>query len=195
MLDGWMRWRIPTGRLVGCACAGLLLTGCDRNLAPPDDEVVGPPTGPSRERRLNPQDGTLFGDNVTLDNIVSGRVFGLGEQNRGDGLPVNRYLWQASLDTLGFLPLVSTDPFTGVIATDWAATPNAPNERLKVTAYVTSPELEASSLRVAVFRQVQDSTGNWQTAGVSPETALKLENAILTRARQIRIAEVESEAG
>ena len=172
---------------------GGLAIGCGRDLAPGDEEYAGPPAGPQRERGLDPRDGTLFGDDLSLNSIMSGEAFGGGE--RGDGLPVNRYLWQASLDTLDFMPLVSTDPFTGVIATDWAGTPQAPGERLKVTAYLTKPELEASSLKVAVYRQVSDGQGGWQPAPVSPETALRLENAILDRARQLRIADIEAGVG
>lgn len=168
--------------------------GCSSDLAPEEDRNVGPPTGPQREYGLPPRAGKLFGDDVSVSNIADGSLF-RGEGDRGEGLPVNKYLWQATLDTLDFLPLVSTDPFTGVIATDWAGTPEAPGERLKVTAYLTKPELEASSLRVAVYRQVSDGQGGWQPAAVSPQTALRLENAILARARQLRIADVESGVG
>ena len=172
---------------------GALVLGCGRDLSPPDDTYAGPPAGPQRERGLDADDGRLFGDDLSLNRVLSGEAFGGAE--RGDALPVNKYLWQATLDTLDFLPLVSTDPFTGVIATDWAGTPQAPGERMKVTAYMTKPELEASSLRVAVYRQVSDGQGGWQPAPVSPETALRLENAILDRARQLRIAEVRSGVG
>lgn len=108
----------------------------------------------------------------------------------GDGLtPINRHLWRASLDTLAFLPLNSTDPFTGVVATDWAASPEAPNERLKVTAYIKSPALSASSLQVAVFREIRGEGGSWVSAPVSGSTARQLEDAILLRARELKIAE------
>jgi hypothetical protein len=139
-------------------------------------------------------DGSLFGEGgATLGNLVTGEAFGLGEEEGGSSLPVNKFLWQASLDTLSFLPLASTDPFTGVIATDWGAAPNQPGERFKVTAYMLSPALAASSLRVAVYREVRDGSGTWVPAAVDPQTPRRLEDAILTRARQIRIAEVEGE--
>ena len=111
----------------------------------------------------------------------------------GDSLTnVNRFLWRASLDTLAFLPLNSTDPFTGVIATDWAASPDAPNERFKVAAYVKSPVLTAGSLQVALFREIRDPAGAWVTAPVSGATARQLEDAILVRARQLKIADREA---
>ncbi len=137
-------------------------------------------------------DGSVFGeDGATIGNLFSGEAFGLGKQDGGGSLPVNKFLWQASLDTLSFLPLASTDPFTGVIATDWGVAPNQPGERFKVTAYMLSPALAATSLRVAVYREVRDASGTWMAAAVDPETPRKLEDAILTRARQIRIAELE----
>ena len=112
----------------------------------------------------------------------------------GGGLtPVNRFLWRASLDTLAFLPLNSTDPFTGVIATDWAASPDAPNERFKVTAYVKSPGLAASSLQIAVFREIRATDGAWASAPVSGATARQLEDAILVRARQLKIQDRQAQ--
>ncbi|MFV0473635.1 MAG: DUF3576 domain-containing protein [Pikeienuella sp.] len=120
--------------------------------------------------------------------------FGGGGGAGGESLtPVNRYLWRASLDTLSYLPLASTDPFTGVVATDWATSPEAPGERFKVTAYVKSVELAPSSLQVAVFREVRDDNGAWVTAPVAGETARRLEDAILLRARQIKIERREAE--
>jgi hypothetical protein len=102
-------------------------------------------------------------------------------------LGVNSYLWHASLDTLSFLPLVSADPFGGVIISEWYTAPSSPDERLKVTVYIMDRALRADALKVVVFRQV--SNGNvWQDAQPSPDTGHKLEDSILTRARELRLA-------
>jgi hypothetical protein len=102
-------------------------------------------------------------------------------------LGVNSYLWHASLDTLSFLPLVSADPFGGVIISEWYVSPTSPNERLKVTVYIMDRALRADALKVVVFRQTS-SGGAWQDAQPSPDTAHKLEDSILTRARELRLA-------
>ena len=102
-------------------------------------------------------------------------------------LGVNSYLWHASLDTLSFLPLVSADPFGGVIISEWYVSPTSPNERLKVTVYIMDRALRADALKVVVFRQTA-SNGAWQDAQPSPDTAHKLEDSILTRARELRLA-------
>jgi len=102
-------------------------------------------------------------------------------------LGVNSYLWHASLDTLSFLPLVSADPFGGVIISEWYVSPTSPNERLKVTVYIMDRALRADALKVVVFRQT-GSGGVWQDAQPSPDTAHKLEDSILTRARELRLA-------
>jgi hypothetical protein len=102
-------------------------------------------------------------------------------------LGVNSYLWHASLDTLSFLPLVSADPFGGVIISEWYVPPTSPNERLKVTVYIMDRALRADALKVVVFRQVNNG-GGWQDAQPSPDTAHKLEDSILTRARELRLA-------
>jgi len=102
-------------------------------------------------------------------------------------LGVNSYLWHATLDTLSFMPLASADPFGGVIITDWYTSPQAQDERLKVTVYILDRHLRADGLKVAVFRQTKSAQG-WADAQVNPETATKLTDAILTRARELRLA-------
>ena len=102
-------------------------------------------------------------------------------------LGVNSYLWHATLDTLSFLPLVSADPFGGVIISEWYVAPTSPNERLKVTVYIMDRALRADGLKVVVFRQTRAGTV-WQDAQPSPDTAHKLEDSILTRARELRLA-------
>jgi hypothetical protein len=100
---------------------------------------------------------------------------------------VNSYLWHATLDTLSFMPLASADPFGGVIITDWYSAPSNPNERLKVTIYILDRRLRADGIRIAVFRQSRSNEG-WVDSTVNAETATKLEDAILTRARELRLA-------
>ncbi len=102
-------------------------------------------------------------------------------------LGVNQYLWHASLDTLRFMPLQSADPFGGVIITDWYSAPEAPNDRMRVTVYILDRNLRADGLKIAVFRQTK-SGGAWVDAPVSADTNTKLEDAILTRARELRLA-------
>jgi hypothetical protein len=102
-------------------------------------------------------------------------------------LGVNSFLWHATLDTLSFLPLQSADPFGGVIITDWYSAPEDPNERMKVTIYILDRRLRADGLKIAVFRQTHSADG-WADAQVNPDTAVKLEDAILTRARELRLA-------
>ncbi len=102
-------------------------------------------------------------------------------------LGVNSYLWHATLDTLAFMPLASADPFGGVIITDWYSAPESPNERMKVTIYILDRRLRADGLKIAVFRQTHSAEG-WADAQVNPDTAIKLEDAILMRARELRLA-------
>ncbi|MEG3088432.1 DUF3576 domain-containing protein [Sphingomonas sp. PB4P5] len=98
---------------------------------------------------------------------------------------VNSYLWRASLDTLSFMPLVQTDSNGGVIVTDWYINPAAPTERVKVTVTILDQDLRADGLRVAALREVNQG-GQWVAAPVKAATVQKLEDAILTRARDLR---------
>jgi len=107
----------------------------------------------------------------------------------GGGIGVNSFLWRASLDTISFMPLVSADPFGGVIITDWYSPPQSPNERFKVNVYILGRSLRADAVRATVFRQQLAGAAGWIDAAVEENTATKLENAILTSARQMRIAQ------
>jgi len=102
-------------------------------------------------------------------------------------LGVNSYLWRATLDTLNFMPLASADPVGGVIISDWYAAPDKPDEHMKVTVYILDKRLRADAVKVSVFRQVRNQTG-WSDAAVNPDTGIKLENAIIARAREIRLS-------
>jgi len=98
---------------------------------------------------------------------------------------VNAYLWRASLDTLSFMPLLQTDSNGGVIVTDWYANPKNPSERMKVTVSILDQDLRADAVRVAASRQVLQGSV-WVDATVEAATVQKLEDVILTRARDLR---------
>ncbi len=102
---------------------------------------------------------------------------------------VSPYLWRATLDTLSFMPLVSADAVGGVVIYDWKSYSDLPNERLKATVYILDSRLRADGVSVVVFRQTLVD-GQWQDAAVDPDTAPQLENQILTRARQLRVSEI-----
>ncbi|MEM7727947.1 MAG: DUF3576 domain-containing protein [Pseudomonadota bacterium] len=104
---------------------------------------------------------------------------------------VNSFLWRATLETLNFLPLQQVDPYGGVVITDWYADPEAPDERLRATAYILDANLRADALKISVFKQVRGA-GGWNDAPVDADTARQLENAVLTRARQLYIATVDN---
>jgi hypothetical protein len=101
---------------------------------------------------------------------------------------VNGYLWRATLDTLAFMPLASADPYGGVVITDWYVNPDKPDERFKATVYILDSRLRADGLNVTIFREVSNGAGGWTEAPTSAQTSLDIENAILTRARQLRLS-------
>ena len=109
-------------------------------------------------------------------------------QQGGNALGVNKYLWSAALDTLSFMPLASADPFGGVIITDWYSPTDTPNERFKANVFLSGTALKATGVKVTAFKQLQTSDG-WKDSPTAQETATKLEDAILAKARELRIAE------
>ncbi len=167
-----------------CGALGLLLlgvAGCGYG----DPETAYP--------RSNPYGGG--GTYATKESVFGEgglNLFGGGSApepgSAGGGIGVNSFLWRASLDTISFMPLVSADPFGGVIITDWYAPEESPSERVKITVYILGRELRADGIRASVFRQRLDGNGNWLDAAVEKRTNVELEDAILTRARQLRVA-------
>ena len=104
-------------------------------------------------------------------------------------IAVNSYLWRAAVDTVSFAPLLQANPASGVIITDWYTNPRAPGERVKLTVAVLDPDLRADALRVSAARPVNQN-GAWVDAPVSAATVQKLEDIILTRARDLRRAAI-----
>ncbi len=125
----------------------------------------------------------IFGSDTA--NTASSSSADMGPRETG-GIGVNAYLWRASLDTLAFLPLASADPYGGVIITDWYANPSKTDERLKATVYILDTRLRADGISAAVFRETLVN-GVWTPATVASETNIALEDAILAKARQLRL--------
>lgn len=102
---------------------------------------------------------------------------------------VNAYLWRAALETLSFAPLAQSDSNGGVIVTEWYANPNSPTERVKITATILDADLRADALRVTAAREVLQNN-QWLAAPVTAATVQRLEEIILTRARDLRRAAI-----
>jgi hypothetical protein len=102
-----------------------------------------------------------------------------------NNIGVNSYLWRASLETLAFMPLLQADSSGGVIVTDWYSNPDNPNERVKVSVTILDDDLRADALRVAASREVLQG-GNWLPGAVQAATVQRLEDIILTKARDLR---------
>lgn len=110
--------------------------------------------------------------------------------SRTTTIGVNSYLWRAAIDTVSFAPLLQADSNGGVIVTDWYVNPKSPNERVKLTVSILDQDLRADALRVAASRQIQQN-GTWVDAPVAAATVQKLEDIILTRARDLRRTAVD----
>lgn len=171
----------PRARVAALVVAGILAVlpvACDS--VQPEGEYPNRSRGDSTPYKKSE---SIFGSGGL--SIGSGGADQPQADTGGGGVGVNGYLWRASLDTISFMPVNSADPFGGVIITDWYAMPDTPTERFKLNVYILGRALRADGVRVAVFRQVQES-GGWQDASVPDATNTRIEDAILTRARQLR---------
>ena len=152
----------PLASLLG---AVLVVTACSQlkpNPTPPNYGGLGSGSAgdASVTSRIGGSDsGVLFGNTKGHDNGGGG----------GAGIGVNAYLWRGALDTLGFMPLNSIDPFGGVIITDWYTPPGTSGERFKATAYVLTKDLRSDGIRVSIFRQVLQGN-QWVDSPVATST-------------------------
>ena len=150
---------VVRGAAFALVASGLLLSGCGMSMGPTLGEVIG----------MDGSSGPAAADAQT-------------------GIGVNAYLWRASLDTLSFMPLANADPWGGVINYDWYINPQTPNERFKTTVFILDTRLRADALNVSVTKEVRDASGQWTGAPVAAQTETDLENAILTKARQLNLS-------
>lgn len=131
---------------------------------------------------------SVFGDGGL--NLFGGKDDDDEEETSGIG--VNSFLWRASLDTVSFMPLASADPFGGTILTDWYSPAENQNERFKLNVFILGRALRSDGIRVRAFKQVLKGN-TWRDAEVSKDTATQLEDTILTRARQLRFAQANTD--
>jgi hypothetical protein len=151
-------------------------------------QISGGSTAASRKIQLQDAEnrlrsgGGLFGKKggISLTGNKSNSIASVG-------LPINPYLWRASLETIDFMPLSSADPFAGIIITDWYSQ-NEKAERCKINIYIKGVELKSSNLKVNSFCQNLSASNNWiDLKNDSNENNLKLENAILNKAKKIKL--------
>ena len=143
------------------------------------------PTGMARDGL---DQGDIYSEKESILGEDGLRIFGESKDKgpSGDSITVNSYLWRASLDTVSFMPLANVDPFGGVILTDWYSDPATPNERYKLNVFIIGSQLRSDAIRVSAFQQ-KSRNGKWVDVSVDKSVATKVEDTILTRARQIRV--------
>ena len=178
---------LTTLKLLCLALSGsFILSACGG----PDVEYNYPRRGAGGVPTYEKEKAGIFGEGgLTIFNSE-------GDSSNKDGggssgIGVNSFLWRASLDTVAFMPLVSADPFGGVILTDWYGPPDSVNERYKITLFILGTTLRADGIRAQVFKQERSAGRGWKD--VRPDETLdrELEDAILTRARQLRITSAQ----
>ena len=202
VMEQWQRLQMPESALfcapmkiisprlliLAALLSPLALAACDTELSKESDIVTpGDTEFPNAviDRQRSRQGKLTGSEGITLGG--AGDEDGTGGNNP---LGVNSFLWRATLDTLAFLPLASPDPFGGVITTDWYEDPEARGERFKVNALILDRRLSSSSLKITVFRQTRNKAGQWEDAAVDATMGRKLEDTVLTRARQMRVTQL-----
>ena len=126
--------------------------------------------------------GGLFGKKgISLSGV------GDDQQVSAMGMPINPYLWRASLESINFIPLSSADPFAGIIITEWYNDGTSLDERCKINVFIKGVELTTNNLKASIFCQ-QLTSNNWIDKKVDNEKNISLENAILEKAIKARLS-------
>ncbi|MCZ6604995.1 MAG: DUF3576 domain-containing protein [Alphaproteobacteria bacterium] len=175
--------------LVLAACSGLRVRSPDEFCAEcqaesPYEKQLATSQTSQRQFQRGEDTGGLFSISLFRNQLGRG---GGNTGGGGSGIGVNSHLWRASLDTLSFIPLSTADPFGGVIISDWYVPPEVTDERFKVSVFILDTQLRADGVRATVFKQTLNPNGGWIDAEVSRDVSAQLEDAILTRAREIRV--------
>lgn len=168
-------------RASGLALVLLAISACSS--IRPDADTTYPKT---EEDRRKERLGKLTGD----EGVVLSGASEKKNDAANNPLSVNSFLWRATLDTLAFMPLLSADPWGGTVITDWYEDPTAKGERFKVNALILDKQLRADNVKITSFRQQKNKKGGWEDAPVDPQVARKLEDTVLTRARQLRVKQL-----
>ena len=184
----------------------LLVFGCNKNLteeerkelwskAQTTGEIInrsGTPFNSATDKKLAMDDaqnrlitgGGLFGKKASIDLL--GGNNDSQQTSVGMGLPINPYLWKASIETINFMPLASTDPFAGTIITDWYTAENSLGERCKLNIFINGADMKTENLKVSSFCQSLKNN-QWVNLPTNSEDNIRLENAILNKAKKLKL--------
>ena len=128
--------------------------------------------------------GGLFGKKASLN--LFGNETDSQQTSVGVGLPINPFLWRASIETIEFMPLASTDPFAGTIITDWYTAESSLGERCKLNIFINGADMKTDNLKVSSFCQsLKDN--QWVNSPSNSGDNIRLENAILNKAKKLKL--------
>ena len=137
------------------------------------------------QTRLQSGGGMLGNKGLSIDGILGGKK----ERNftsSAISMPVNVFLWRGALETVDFMPLASADPVGGTIITDWYSTGENINERCKLNIFINGTTLTTENLRVTSFCQ-EFKNQTWINKTINKDNNIKIENAILNKAKKLRL--------
>jgi Domain of unknown function (DUF3576) len=174
-------------RLIAFAASFCLaLAGCTASqpAGAPSEQATA--AGPQQAASKEPEDIDTEANILTVLGLA--KKESVKDPGPQTGRTVSPILWQAAHDTLDFVKYASEDPLTGSIVTDWYSPAGNPNLRYRVNVFILSRALRSDSLTVTVDRQERSANGQWTETTIARQVETDLENAILSRARQLKRA-------
>ena len=155
---------------------------------PPDEQAREQPKAAETQQAASSEPAEMDTEATILTVLGLAKKESVKDPGPQTGRTVSPILWQAAHDTLDFVKYASEDPLTGSIVTDWYSPPGNPNLRYRVNVFILSRALHSDSLTVTVDRQQRSVDGQWAETTIARQVETDLENAILSRARQLKRA-------
>jgi hypothetical protein len=169
------------------ASLSLALAACAAS-PPAEQRAAGQPGAAETQKAASNEPGEIDTEATIWTVLGLSKKESVKDPGPQTGRTVSPVLWQAAHDTLNFVKYASEDPLTGSIVTDWYSPPGNPNVRYRVNVFILSRALHSDSLTVTVDRQQRSADGQWAETTIARQVETDLENAILSRARQLKRA-------
>ena len=175
-------------RALAALAASLSLAVAACTASPPAEQARDQPSATETQQASSSEPGEIDTEATIWTVLGLAKKESVKDPGPQTGRTVSPILWQAAHDTLDFVKYASEDPLTGSIVTDWYSPPGNPDLRYRVNVFILSRALHSDSLTVTIDRQQRSADGQWAETTIARQAETDLENAILSRARQLKRA-------
>ena len=160
----------------------LLTLSCSKTDPITGEKIIIEPDPVKKARDAAARGGGLFGE--IGGQKSSGQTLNFGTSN---------VLWRATLKSLDFLPLISSDYSGGILIYDWYSQGNNPREQIKISVQFLNNELRSDSIKVTAHKRICENVDKCSNLVVEQKFIDTVKDNIITVARSLKIEEAKKE--